>query len=105
VSWTGIIIFAVTYLLISARRLSWLGLDRPAGALLGAVCCVAAGVLTPAEAVGAVNGLTILGGQHHRRGGRAGDRRDRVLRVPPRRPAAGVDHHDAGGALADPAGG
>jgi Na+/H+ antiporter NhaD/arsenite permease-like protein len=59
-NWTGIIIFAVTYVLISARRMKWLGLDRPAGALFGAVCCVVAGVLTPAQAAGAVNGPTIL---------------------------------------------
>jgi Na+/H+ antiporter NhaD/arsenite permease-like protein len=56
----GILIFAVTYALISARRLSWLGLDRPAGALLGAVACVAFGVLTPERALSAVNGPTIL---------------------------------------------
>lgn len=59
-NWTGIAIFAVTYVLISARRLSWLGLDRPAGALLGAVACVALGVLTPEHALGAINGPTIL---------------------------------------------
>ncbi len=35
----GIVIFAATYLLISARRLSWLGFDRPAASvtLLGSV--------------------------------------------------------------------
>jgi len=59
-SWIGITIFLVTYVLISARRLSWLGLDRPAGALLGAVCCVVFGVLAPAEAIAAVNGPTLL---------------------------------------------
>ena len=59
-SWPGIGIFFGTYLLISARRLSWLGLDRPAGALLGALCCVVFGVLQPTEALGAVNGPTIL---------------------------------------------
>ncbi|MBN2494525.1 MAG: hypothetical protein JXR96_08050 [Deltaproteobacteria bacterium] len=59
-SWVGIAIFVVTYALISARRLSWLGLDRPAGALLGAVCCVVFGVLAPSEALSAVNGPTIL---------------------------------------------
>ena len=59
-SWTGNVIFLVSYALISARRLSWLGLDRPAGALLGAVCCVVFGVLTPSEAMAAVNGPTIL---------------------------------------------
>jgi len=59
-NWLGIAIFLATYVLISARRLSWLGLDRPAGALLGAVACVAFAVLTPSEAVAAVNGPTLL---------------------------------------------
>jgi len=59
-SWVGIVIFVVTYGLISARRLSFLGLDRPAGALLGAVACVVFGVLGPNDAMGAVNGPTIL---------------------------------------------
>jgi Na+/H+ antiporter NhaD/arsenite permease-like protein len=57
---TGIIIFLLTYVLISMRRLSWLRFDRPAGALLGAVSCVVAGVLTPAEALAAVDGSTLL---------------------------------------------
>jgi Na+/H+ antiporter NhaD/arsenite permease-like protein len=57
---TGIIIFLLTYVLISMRRLSWLRFDRPAGALLGAVACVVAGVLTPAEALAAVDGSTLL---------------------------------------------
>lgn len=56
----GPLIFAVTYLLLSSRRLSWLGFDRPAAALLGAVACVAAGVLTPREALAAVDDATIL---------------------------------------------
>jgi Na+/H+ antiporter NhaD/arsenite permease-like protein len=56
----GFIIFICTYVLISARRLGWLGFDRPAGALLGAVACVTAGVLTPDEALEAVDGATLL---------------------------------------------
>lgn len=56
----GLVIFVATYLLISARRLDWLSFDRPAGALLGAVACVAFGVLTPGEALGAVDGATLL---------------------------------------------
>ena len=59
-NWTGITIFIVTYALISARRLTWLNFDRPAGALVGAVCCVVFGVLAPSEAIAAVNGPTIL---------------------------------------------
>lgn len=58
--WAGIAVFVVTYALISARRLSWLGLDRPAGALLGAVACVVLRVLSPHDAVAAVNGPTLL---------------------------------------------
>ncbi len=56
----GIAIFAVTYVLIAARRLRFAGLDRPAAALLGAVACVGLGVLSPAEALAAVDGSTIL---------------------------------------------
>lgn len=57
---TALLIFAVTYALIAGRRLDWLGLDRPAGVLVGAVACVVFGVLTPAEAIGAVDGATLL---------------------------------------------
>jgi Na+/H+ antiporter NhaD/arsenite permease-like protein len=56
----GLIIFILTYALISARRLDWLRFDRPAGALLGAVACVATGVLGPEEALLAVDGATLL---------------------------------------------
>ncbi len=56
----GLIVFLVTYVLISARRLPWLGFDRPASALLGAVACVALGVLTPQAALDAIDGNTLL---------------------------------------------
>jgi Na+/H+ antiporter NhaD/arsenite permease-like protein len=56
----GVVIFAITYALISARRLGWLGFDRPAGALLGAVACVVVGVLSPADAIAAVDEDTLL---------------------------------------------
>lgn len=56
----GLVIFVLTYALISARRLEWLRFDRPAGALLGAVACVATGVLGPDEALRAVDGATLL---------------------------------------------
>jgi len=49
------LIFAVTYALISGRRLKMLPLNRPASALLGAVLMVAFGVLTPEQAYRAVN--------------------------------------------------
>lgn len=58
--WTAIAIFAITYALISARRLQWLGFDRPAAVLLGAVACVASGSLSPEEAIAAVDGATLL---------------------------------------------
>jgi Na+/H+ antiporter NhaD/arsenite permease-like protein len=56
----GIFVFGLTYLLISARRLNWLGFDRPAGALFGAVLAVALGVLSPHAALDAVDGPTIV---------------------------------------------
>ncbi len=56
----GILLFALTYVLISLRRLGWLGLDRPAGALLGAVLFVSFGLLHPSEAVAAIDGSTLL---------------------------------------------
>lgn len=58
--WLGVSIFALTYLLISARRLGWLPIGRPGGALLGAVLCVGAGVLGPEAALRAVDGHTLL---------------------------------------------
>jgi Na+/H+ antiporter NhaD/arsenite permease-like protein len=56
----GVVVFAITYAVISARRLQWLPLDRPAGALLGAVACVALGVLSPEAALAAIDGATLL---------------------------------------------
>lgn len=58
--WVGVTIFAVTYALIAGRRMRWLPIDRPAGALAGAVAMVAAGVLSPRAAIEAVNGETLL---------------------------------------------
>ncbi len=49
----GIVIFAATYVLISFRPFP--RLDRPAAALLGGAACVAAAVLTPAEALRAID--------------------------------------------------
>jgi len=53
-------IFCGTYLLIAARRLRWLPIGRPAGALLGAVLMVATGVLTPQASYDAIDLDTIL---------------------------------------------
>jgi len=51
----AVVIFCVTYILIAARELGFLPIGRPAGALLGAVLMVAAGVLTPEESFAAVD--------------------------------------------------
>src|ERR1044071_999346 len=56
----AIAIFAVTYLLISGRRLKVLPLNRPAAALLGSVLMVACGVLTPEQAYHAVDHNTLV---------------------------------------------
>lgn len=56
----GLTIFVLTYLLISARRLDWLGLDRPGVALAGAIACVATGALSPQAALHAIDANTIL---------------------------------------------
>ncbi|MHB8875452.1 MAG: ArsB/NhaD family transporter, partial [Myxococcaceae bacterium] len=42
-------IFALTYVFIAGSRLPFLKLDRPGGALLGAMLMVGVGVVTPAE--------------------------------------------------------
>ncbi len=43
------VIFAVTYLFIAGTRLPFVKLDRPGGALLGALLMVLAGIVTPDE--------------------------------------------------------
>ncbi|MCX7886482.1 MAG: anion transporter [Verrucomicrobiae bacterium] len=56
----AVAIFALTYLLISGRRLKILPLYRPAAALLGVVLMVATGVMTPEEVYRAVDYNTIV---------------------------------------------
>src|SRR5204863_9148843 len=56
----AIAIFAVTYLLISGRRLKILPLNRPAAALLGSALMVACGVLTPEQAYRSVDYDTLV---------------------------------------------
>ena len=56
----AIAVFALTYVLIAARELSFIPIGRPAGALLGAVLMVALGVMTPEESFRAVDCPTIL---------------------------------------------
>jgi Na+/H+ antiporter NhaD/arsenite permease-like protein len=55
----AIVIFAVTYVLVAGRRLQKLPIDRPAGALLGAVLVLVFGVLTPRQALAAIDLPTI----------------------------------------------
>lgn len=57
---TALALFVGTYALIASRRLAILPIGRPAGALLGAVAMVATGVLTPTEAIAAVDAETIV---------------------------------------------
>ncbi len=57
---TGLLVFAITYVLIASRRLAWLPLDRPAVVWLGAVAMVALGVLSPDAALQAVDIRTLL---------------------------------------------
>ena len=56
----AIVIFSITYLLISGRRLKILPLNRPAAALLGTVLMVACGILTPEQAYRAVDYDTLV---------------------------------------------
>jgi Na+/H+ antiporter NhaD/arsenite permease-like protein len=51
----AVAIFAATYVLVSARRLRWIPLGRPAAALGGAVLMVLAAGLPPAEAYRAID--------------------------------------------------
>ncbi len=52
-------VFGITYVLVAGRRLQRLPIDRPSGALIGAVLAVALGALTPAEAGAAVDKSTL----------------------------------------------
>jgi Na+/H+ antiporter NhaD/arsenite permease-like protein len=51
----GLVIFAVTYLLIAVQRLPFIHLNRPAASLVGAVAMVVFGVLSLNEAYAAVD--------------------------------------------------
>ncbi|HHT9132682.1 MAG TPA: SLC13 family permease [Candidatus Tripitaka californicus] len=56
----ALLIFLITYFIISAQRISWPWLDRPPGALLGAVLMVGLGVMTLEEAYRAIDLNTIV---------------------------------------------
>src|SRR5256886_5273900 len=51
----GLVIFALTYLLIAVQRLPFVHLNRPAASLVGAVAMVVFGVLTLPDAYAAVD--------------------------------------------------
>jgi Na+/H+ antiporter NhaD/arsenite permease-like protein len=57
---SALVIFLFTYLVIAGQKLPFLHLDRPSGALLGAVLMVWTGVLTQDEAIRAINFDTLL---------------------------------------------
>ncbi len=51
----ALVVFIVTYLVIASRQLRWLGLDRPAGATVGAVAMVLVGGLSMDAALHAID--------------------------------------------------
>ncbi len=57
---TALVIFIITYLFIGLRQIPRLHIDRPAGALVGAVLMVVFGVLTLDQAFSAVDMHTLL---------------------------------------------
>src|SRR3979409_1012042 len=50
-----LVVFVITYLVIASRQLHWLGLDRPAGATVGAVAMVLVGGLSMDAALHAID--------------------------------------------------
>jgi len=57
---TALVIFIITYLFIGLRQIPRLHIDRPAGALVGAVLMVVFGVLTLDQAFSAIDMHTLL---------------------------------------------
>ena len=57
---TALIIFIITYIFIGLRQIPRVHIDRPAGALVGAVLMIVFGVLTLDEAFGAIDLHTLL---------------------------------------------
>ena len=51
----SLVVFSLTYLVIASRQLQWIGLDRPAGAIVGAVAMVVVGGLPMDEALAAID--------------------------------------------------
>ena len=57
---TALIIFIITYIFIGLRQIPRVHIDRPAGALIGAVLMIAFGVLTLDQAFAAIDMHTLL---------------------------------------------
>ncbi len=57
---TALVIFLITYVFIGLRQIPRLHIDRPAGALVGAVLMIVFGVLTLEEAFAAIDMHTLL---------------------------------------------
>jgi Na+/H+ antiporter NhaD/arsenite permease-like protein/uncharacterized membrane protein (UPF0127 family) len=57
---TALVIFLITYLFIGLRQIPRLHIDRPAGALVGAVLMIVSGVLTLEQAFAAIDMHTLL---------------------------------------------
>jgi Na+/H+ antiporter NhaD/arsenite permease-like protein len=55
----ALVVFCLTYLVLASRQLHWIGLDRPSGAIVGAVAMVIVGGLPLDRALAAIN-LPIL---------------------------------------------
>lgn len=51
----ALVVFSLTYLVIASRQLHWVGLDRPAGAIVGAVAMVIVGGLPMDAALKAID--------------------------------------------------
>ena len=51
----SLVVFSLTYLVIASRQLQWIGLDRPAGAIVGAVAMVVVGGLPMDKALAAID--------------------------------------------------
>ncbi len=60
--WLALVIFALTYVLISIRRFRWFNIERPMVALLGAGLMILLGVVAPDEALESIdlNTLALL---------------------------------------------
>lgn len=56
----ALVVFAATYVVIAGQRLPWMGLDRPGGAVVGAVAMVLFGGLSADKALAAIDLKVIL---------------------------------------------